>query len=406
MAGQRTTLFQKLSEHEALELLEKPRSAKSEPKPLERRRARILPLNMTSHLDRTKPASHIEIKERRRHMSQTYRAIEVTKPGTLTLVERPLPEPGPTEVRIRVEASGVCHTDAAVVEGLWPDKVSYPRVPGHEIVGRVEAVGARVTRVAVGQRVGVGWFGGECGTCESCRRGDTVNCANLIVPGVTRDGGWAEVALAEERALAIVPAGVNPIDAAPLMCAGVTTFNALRNAGWRPGDTVAIQGIGGLGHLGVQFARRMGFHTIAVGRGRDKEPLARELGAHDYVDTVAEDGAQALQKLGGAHAILTTATSGKAMAEVMGGLKARGTLIVVGASPDSINVDPGTLLFGARRVQGEIVGTPIDSEDTLKFSARQGVRPMTERMPLERAPEAYARMMRNEARFRMVLSFA
>jgi D-arabinose 1-dehydrogenase-like Zn-dependent alcohol dehydrogenase len=314
-------------------------------------------------------------------MSPTYRAIEVTKPGTLTLVERPVPAPGPTQVRIRVEAAGICH----------------------EIAGRIEAVGARVTRAQVGQRVGVGWFGGECGTCERCRRGDAAHCQNLLVHGLTEDGGWAEVALAEERALALLPDGVSAVDAAPLMCAGVTTFNALRNAGLRPGDTVAIQGIGGLGHLGVQFARRMGFHTIAVARGRDKEALARELGAHDYVDTLAQDGAEALQQLGGAHAILTTVTSGKAMGQLLGGLQTRGQLIVVGASPDPIEVSTSALLFGARGLQGEMVGTPIDSEDTLKFSARQGVRPMVELVPLERAPEAYARMLRNEARFRMVL---
>jgi D-arabinose 1-dehydrogenase-like Zn-dependent alcohol dehydrogenase len=337
-------------------------------------------------------------------MSKTYRALEVTAPRNFKEVRRAVPEPGPTQVRIRVQASGICHSDAAVVEGLWP-AVAYPRVPGHEIVGLIEAVGKNVERVKVGQRVGVGWFGGECRTCESCRRGDFVNCANLIIPGVTQDGGWAEVVLAEERAVAVVPDGVTSVDAAPLMCAGVTTFNALRNAGLRPGDLVAIQGIGGLGHLAVQYARRMGYHTVAIARGRDKEPLARELGAHDYIDGSAQDAAQALQQFGGADAILTTVTSGKSMGQVMAGLKPRGKLVVVGASPDPIAVSTSTLLFGTRTIQGEFIGTPIDSEDTLKFSSRQSVRPMTERVPLERAPEAYARMMRNEARFRMVVTF-
>jgi D-arabinose 1-dehydrogenase-like Zn-dependent alcohol dehydrogenase len=337
--------------------------------------------------------------------TRTYRALQVSAPGKLEPVERVLTEPGPTHVRIRVEACGICHSDALVVEGLWPG-VTFPRVPGHEIVGRIEAVGRDVQRFRVGQRVGVGWFGGECGHCESCRRGDLVNCANLLVSGLSHDGGYAEVVYAEARALALVPEELSAADAAPLMCAGVTTYNALRNAGLRAGDVVAIHGIGGLGHLGVQFARRMGFHTVAIARGRDKEALARELGAHDYIDSDAEDAAQALQKRGGAHAVLTTVTSGKAMGQLMGGLKARGKLIVVGASPDPLEVNVPSLLMGSRTIQGEVVGTALDSEDTLAFSAQQRIHPVTELVPLERAPEAYAKMMANQARFRMVITFA
>jgi D-arabinose 1-dehydrogenase-like Zn-dependent alcohol dehydrogenase len=328
----------------------------------------------------------------------------VSAPGKLERVERVLTEPGPTQVRIRVEACGICHSDAVVVEGLWP-QVTYPRVPGHEVVGRIDAIGRDVQRFQVGQRVGLGWFGGECGQCESCRRGDTVNCANLAVPGLTHDGGFAEVVIAEARALALVPEELSAAEAAPLMCAGVTTYNALRNAGLRAGDVVAIQGIGGLGHLAVQFARRMGFQTVAIARGRDKEALARELGAHDYIDSQAEDAAQALQERGGAHAVLTTVTSGQAMGQLVGGLRPRGKLIVVGASPDPLQVNVTSLLMGSRSIQGELIGTPIDSEDTLRFSAQQRIRPVTEVVPLERAASAYAKMMGNQARFRMVLGF-
>jgi D-arabinose 1-dehydrogenase-like Zn-dependent alcohol dehydrogenase len=338
-------------------------------------------------------------------MRESYRAVEVSAPGHLKLVERALAEPGPTQARIRVEACGICHSDAVVVEGMWPG-LPYPRVPGHEIVGRIEAVGKEVTRFKVGDRVGVGWFGGECGTCESCRRGDFVTCARLIVPGLSHDGGFAEVVIAEARALAAIPDALGAVDAAPLMCAGVTTYNALRNAGLRAGDVVAVHGVGGLGHLGLQFARRMGFHTVAIARGGDKAALARELGAHDYIDSGAEDAAQALQRLGGADAVLTTVASGSAMGPLLAGLKARGKLVIVGASPEPLQVSLATLVFGARRIHGEFIGTAIDAEDTLSFSARQGIHPMIERVPLEKAPEAYAKMMRNEARFRMVLTFA
>jgi D-arabinose 1-dehydrogenase-like Zn-dependent alcohol dehydrogenase len=337
-------------------------------------------------------------------MTESYRAVEVSAPGRFKLVERALAEPGPTQVRVRVEACGICHSDAAVVEGMWPG-LQYPRVPGHEIVGRIDAVGKEVARFVVGQRVGIGWFGGECGTCESCRRGDFVNCARLIVPGVSHDGGFADVVIAEARALALIPDELGAVDAAPLMCAGVTTFNALRNAGLRAGAVVAVHGVGGLGHLGLQFARRMGFHTVAIARGSDKEPLARDLGAHDYIDSSAEDAALALQRRGGADAVLTTVASGQAMGPLVAGLKARGKLVIVGASSEPLQVGLTSLLFGSRRIQGEFIGTAIDAEDTLRFSARQNIRPMTEPVPIEKAAEAYAKMMRNEARFRMVLTF-
>jgi len=322
----------------------------------------------------------------------------------MTLVERPLREPGSGQVRIRVEAAGICHSDALTIEGQWPG-ITYPRVPGHEIAGRIEALGDGVHQWKVGQRVGVGWFGGECGECEPCRRGDFVLCQNLIVSGISTDGGYAEMAIAEARALASIPDDVTAADAAPLLCAGVTTFNALRNANLRAGDLVAIQGIGGLGHLGVQFARRMGFRTVAIARGQEKEKLARELGAHDYIDSTAQDVAQVLLGMGGAAAILATAASGKSMGPLLGGLKVRGKLIVVGASPEPIVLDGVELITKARSVCGQIVGTAIDEEDTLNFSALQEVHPMIERVSLDKAPEAYARMMRNEARFRMVLTF-
>jgi len=334
--------------------------------------------------------------------NNTYRAIEITSPGKLALVTRKIREPGAGQVRLKVEAAGVCHSDAAAVEGQWPG-LQLPRVPGHEIAGRIEAIGEGVTKWKVGQRVGVGWYGGECGECESCRRGDFVTCQNPIIPGITTDGGYAEKAIVEARALASIPDDITAEDAAPLLCAGVTTYNALRNAKLRAGDLVAVQGIGGLGHLGVQFANRMGFTTVAIARGKDKEELARKLGAHHYIDSVAEDAAQALQKLGGANAILATAASGKSMGPLLGGLKARGKLIVVGAAMDPIEVSLPQLLFGSRTIQGELVGTAIDIEDALNFSQRQHVHPMNEVVALEQAPAAYAKMMSNGARFRMVL---
>jgi D-arabinose 1-dehydrogenase-like Zn-dependent alcohol dehydrogenase len=336
-------------------------------------------------------------------MATTYKAFEVSTPGVLKLVERPIMEPGIGQVRIRVEASGVCHSDALTIEGTLPG-IAYPRVSGHEIAGYIEALGEGVERWQVGQRVGVGWFGGECGHCEPCRRGYFVNCLNLIVSGISTDGGYAEVVIAEARALAALPEHITAVEAAPLLCAGVTTFNALRNAKLRAGDLVAIQGIGGLGHLAVQFARRMGFHTVAIARGREKEQLARELGAHDYIDSLEQDAAQTLLQMGGANAILATAASGKSMGPLMAGLAPRGKLIVVGASPEPLEIDIGQLITGTQSIQGESVGTAIDEEDTLAFSALQSVHPLIELVPLENAPEAYARMMRNDARFRIVLT--
>lgn len=336
-------------------------------------------------------------------MATTYKAIEVSTPGVLKLVERPMIEPGTGQVRIRVEASGVCHSDALTIEGTLPG-ITYPRVPGHEIAGHIEALGEGVERWQIGQRVGVGWFGGECGHCEPCRRGYFVNCSNLTISGISTDGGYAEVVIAEARALASLPEQITAAEAAPLLCAGVTTFNALRNAKLRAGDLVAIQGIGGLGHLAVQFARRMGFHTIAIARGREKEQLARELGAHNYIDSREQDAAQTLLQMGGANAILATAASGKSMGSLVEGLAPRGKLIVVGASPEPLEVNLAQLIFGTKAIQGESVGTAIEEEDTLAFSALQSVHPLIELVPLEKAPEAYARMMRNEARFRIVLT--
>jgi alcohol dehydrogenase, propanol-preferring len=332
----------------------------------------------------------------------TYKAVEVSAPGSLRIVERPIPDPGPGQVRIRVEACGICHTDAATVTGVYPG-LTMPRVPGHEVVGRIEALGGGVSRWKLGQRVGVGLIGGEDGVCESCRRGDAVNCQNPVVLGVTADGGYAEVMIAETRGIASIPDELSSADAAPLLCAGITTYNALRNAGLRAGDLVAVQGIGGLGHLGVQFSRQMGFRTVAIGRGREKEKLAKDLGAHAYIDAVAEDAAAALQRLGGAGAILATGTSGGAMGPLVWGLAARGKSIVVGVPQDSIQLNAFPLVFGGRSIYGSLTGTPIDSEDTLAFSVLENIRPMIETAPLERAADAYTRMMQGKARFRMVL---
>jgi D-arabinose 1-dehydrogenase-like Zn-dependent alcohol dehydrogenase len=336
-------------------------------------------------------------------MKGTYRAVEVSTPGVLRVVERPVREPGEGQVRIRVEACGVCHSDAATVTGMYPG-LTLPRVPGHEVVGRIDAVGGRVSRWKVGQRVGVGFFAGEDGTCEPCRRGDIVNCLHPVIPGVTIDGGYAETMIAEARGLASVPEELGSVEAAPLLCAGVTTYNALRNAGLRGGDLVAVQGIGGLGHLGVQFARRMGLRTVAIGRGAEKEAMARELGAHVYVDTAKDDAVAVLQRLGGARAILATAPSGQAMGPLLGGLAPGGKLIVVAVPQDPIQVSAVPLVFGGRSIYGTLTGTPIDEEDTLAFSVLTSVRPMVETAPLERAAEAYARMMEGRARFRMVLT--
>jgi len=335
-------------------------------------------------------------------MQGTYKAVEVSAPGVLRVVERPVSEPGGGQVRIRVEACGVCHTDAATVTGSYPG-LNLPRVPGHEVVGRIEALGGGVSRWKIGQRVGVGFFGGEDGVCEPCRRGDIVNCQNPVIPGVTVDGGYAEVMIAEARGIASIPDELRSAEASPLFCAGITTYNALRNAGLRGGDLVAVQGIGGLGHLGIQFARHMGFHTVAIGRGREKEKLAKDLGAHVYIDTAVEDTAAVLQRMGGARAILATAPSGGAMGPLVSGLAARGKLIVVGVPQDQIQLSAFPLVFGGRSIYGSLAGTAIDTEDALAFSVLENIRPMVETVPLEQAADGYARMMQGKARFRMVL---
>src|SRR6202795_2826624 len=288
---------------------------------------------------------NVEGKARNGNGKGAYKAVEVSGSGVLRVVERPISEHGPGQVRIRVEACGICHTDAATVNGIYAG-LTLPRVPGHEVVGRIEAVGSGVSRWKIGQRIGVGLIAGEDGVCEPCRRGDTVNCQNPVVSGVTVDGGYAEVMIAEARGLASIPDELSSVEAAPLLCAGITTYNALRNAGLRGGDLVGVQGIGGLGHLGIQFARHMGFRTVAIGRGRDKEKLAQDLGAHAYIDAAVEDGAAALQRMGGARAILATGTSGAAIGPLFSGLATRGKLIVVGAPADPIELNALSLLFG------------------------------------------------------------
>jgi propanol-preferring alcohol dehydrogenase len=336
-------------------------------------------------------------------IGSTYTAVEVAAPGMLQMVERSLAEPAAGQVRIRVEACGICHTDAATVTGVYPG-LKLPRVPGHEVVGRIDALGTGVSKWKVGQRVGVGFFGGEDGVCEPCRRGDIVNCQNAVIPGVTVDGGYAEVMIAESRGIASIPDELTSAEAAPLLCAGITTFNALRNAGLRGGDLVAVQGIGGLGHLGLQFARRMGFRTVAIGRGREKEKLAEDLGAHVYIDTGVEDTAAVLQRMGGARAILATAPSGGGMGPLVSGLAARGKLIVVGVPADPIQLSAFPLVFGGRSIYGSLAGTSIDTEDALAFSVLQNIRPMIETVRLEQAADGYARMMQGKARFRIVLT--
>jgi len=324
--------------------------------------------------------------------------------GPLELVERQIPEPGPGSVRVKVEACGICHSDSVTKEGIWPG-IQFPRVSGHEVAGTIDALGSGVAGWRAGQRVGVGWHGGHCGYCDSCRRGDFVTCQIAPqIPGITYDGGYAEYMVAPAAALALIPDGLSAVDAAPLMCAGVTTFNSLRHSGARPGDTVAVLGVGGLGHMGIQFAARMGFRTVAIARGADKEALARKLGAQHYIDSQAKDAAAELTKMGGARVILATVTNGKAMSAVVGGLGVDGRLIVVGAPAEPLEVPVPPLIFGRRSIMGWPSGTSIDSQDTLAFSVLTGVRAMTEVLPLERAAEGYERMMSGKARFRVVLT--
>jgi D-arabinose 1-dehydrogenase-like Zn-dependent alcohol dehydrogenase len=355
---------------------------------------------------RAQPASSSVVAEldRETPRAATMRAVCVARPGAdFELVQRDVPEPASGQVRIRIQACGVCHSDAITKEGLLPG-ISYPRVPGHEVAGVIEKVGADVTGWQEGQRVGVGWHGGHDRTCSSCRRGDFVNCENLQVCGISYDGGYAEFMVAPVEALARMPESLDPAEAAPLMCAGITTFNALRRSGALPSDLVAVQGIGGLGHLGIQFASKFGYRVIAIGRGSEKATLARTLGADVYVDTATADAAAELQKLGGARVILATAPSGKAMSALVGGLGPNGVLLVVGGSPEPIEVAPNQLLFGRKRIQGWSAGIPADSEDTLRFSELTGVRPMIEKYPLAKAAEGYARMMSGRAEFRVVLT--
>src|SRR6266705_1064680 len=332
------------------------------------------------------------------------RVVQVTQPnGPFELVEREIPEPGVGEVRIKVEACGICHSDSLTKEGIIPG-IQYPRVPGHEVAGVVDAVGAGVVGWTENQRVGVGWHGGYCGRCEPCRRGDFFACQWGQVTGITYDGGYADYMVAHSSALALLPEELSAIEAGPLVCAGVTTFNSLRNSGARPNDMVAILGLGGLGHLGVQFAAKMGFKTIAIARGSDKEPLARQLGAHHYVDSQSQDVAAELLKMGGAKVILATVTNAQAMSATLGGLGINGKLLVLGAPHEALEVSAFPLIGGRRSIAGWYSGTSIDSQDTLAFSQLAGVRAMTEVFPLERAASAYERMLSGGARFRVVLT--
>jgi D-arabinose 1-dehydrogenase-like Zn-dependent alcohol dehydrogenase len=332
------------------------------------------------------------------------RVVQVSQPkGHFELVEREIPEPAAGWVRIKVEACGVCHSDSLTKEGILPG-IQYPRVPGHEVAGIIDAVGEGVVGWTEGQRAGVGWHGGYCGHCEPCRRGEFFACEWSQITGLTYDGGYADYMVAHSSALALLPKDLSALEAGPLVCAGVTTFNSLRNSGARPNDVVAVLGLGGLGHLGVQFAAKMGFKTIAIARGSDKEPLARQLGAHHYIDSQTQDVAAELLKMGGAKVVLATVTNAKAMSATLGGLGINGKLLVLGAPYEPLEVPVGPLLGGRRLVEGWYSGTSIDSQDTLSFSTLTGVRAMTEVYPLERAAEAYERMMSGKARFRVVLT--
>ena len=332
------------------------------------------------------------------------KAAQIPKAGAdFQIIEREIPKPGPGQVLIKVQACGVCHSDVFTKEGQWPG-IQYPRVPGHEVAGIIDEVGAEVSEWKKGQRVGVGWHGGQDGTCLSCRRGDFRNCRNLKIPGISYDGGYQQYMVAPVEALAAIPESLSDVEAAPLLCAGITTFNALRHSGALPEDLVAVQGIGGLGHLGIQFASKFGFKVAAIGRGSENAALAKKLGASVYIDSKSTNAAEALQKLGGAQVILATAPNSKAMSELIDGLGPNGKLMVIGATFDPIEVTPAQLISGSRSIQGWMAGTPTDSEDTLRFAELTGVRPMIETYPLEKAAEAYARMMSGNAQFRVVLT--
>ncbi len=332
------------------------------------------------------------------------KAVQVPAAGAdFQIVEREMPEPGAGQVRIKVQACGVCRSDELTKEGHWPG-ISYPRVPGHEVAGVIDALGAGVSAWRKGQRIGVGWHGGQDNTCPQCRRGDFINCQNRKIAGVSYDGGYQEYMIAPVEALAAMPESLNAVEAAPLLCAGVTTYNALRHSGARPGDLVAVLGVGGLGHLGIQFASKFGYKVAAIGRGSEDAPLAKKLGASFYIDSRSERPAEVLRRQGGAQVILATAPSSQAMSEVIDGLGPNGRLMVVGASGEPMQVTPIQLIMGNRTIQGWASGTPADSEDTLRFAELSGVRPMIETYPLAKAAEAYARMMSGKAEFRVVLT--
>ncbi len=332
------------------------------------------------------------------------KAAQVPNPGAdFQIVEREIPKPDAGHVRIKVQACGVCHSDVLTKEGLWPG-IQYPRVPGHEVAGIVDELGAGVSEWKKGQRVGVGWHGGHDNTCRECRRGDFRNCRNQKIAGISYDGGYQQYMVAPVEALVAIPESLSDVDAAPLLCAGITTYNVLRHSGAFPGDLVAVQGIGGLGHLGIQFANKFGYKVAAIGRGSENAALSKKLGANVYIDSKSTNAAEALQKLGGAQVILATAPSSKAMSELIDGLGPNGKLMVIGATFDPIEVTPIQLISGSRTIQGWAAGTPADSEDTLRFAELTGVRPMIETYPLEKAAEAYARMLSGKAEFRVVLT--
>jgi propanol-preferring alcohol dehydrogenase len=333
---------------------------------------------------------------------ETYRAVQAVSPGKLELTRKPLVDPQAGYVRIRVEACGVCHSDAATVEGVFP--IAWPRVPGHEAVGVIDMLGQGVEGWVVGQRVGVGFLGGSCGHCQQCRSGNLVNCSNQDFTGIQHDGGYAEVLIAKASALMAIPDDLSATDAAPLLCAGLTTFSALRNSPAKAGDLVAVLGIGGLGHLGLQYARHMGFEVAAIGRGADKAELAKKLGAHHYIDSSSVDPGQALERLGGAALVIATASGGKAVAQIVKGLRPRGKVLTLGATPDPVEVSTSDLIFGGRSIEGALTGDPATGDATLNFSVLTGVAAMIETMPLEKAAEAYAKMMAGKVRFRMVLT--
>ena len=332
------------------------------------------------------------------------KAAQIPKPGAdFEIVQREIPKPGPGEVRIKIQACGVCHSDVFTKEGSWPG-IQYPRVPGHEVVGTIDELGAGVSGWKQEQRIGVGWHGGHDGTCLACQRGDFRNCRNLKVPGISYDGGYEQYMVAPVEALTAMPESLSDVEAAPLLCAGITTYNALRHSGAMPGDLVAVLGIGGLGHLGIQFANKFGYKVAAIGRGSESATLAKKLGASVYIDNKVTNAAEALQKLGGAQVILATAPNSKAMTEVIDGLAPNGNLMVIGVTADPIEVTPAQLVNGSKSIQGWASGTPADAQDTLRFAELTGVRPMIETYPLEKAAEAYARMMSGQAQFRVVLT--